>query len=105
MIGGIEKRIDLGDSHLLRSVRYLLDSVSGPDFAFLDYPKIETRPSMGHEKSRQLRFIQTQADLVASHSGLADLEDAAPDPKAIANANFGVRQTFNCEVFTEIAVS
>ncbi len=92
------------NGHAFWAVRDLFDLVSGPDLSLLDYPKIETRPSVGYEEGRHFWMVETEANPIARDARLADLEDAAADAKPVSNTDLGIGQAIDCEVLSEIPI-
>ena len=102
MLRRIEQGIDLGDRHALGAVRELLDAVAGADLAFLYDAEIKAGPVVRNQQRSNLRVVQPDADPVAGVAWLADLDDGAADPEAIADADLVIGEALHCEVLAEI---
>ena len=106
LIGGmsrqIEQRVDIRDGEALRPVRDLYDLVAGADLALLEHPEIEPRPVVRHQQGGHPRLVHPNADPVARHPRLRDLEQRAADAIAVADADLVVRQAVHGEVFAEL---
>src|SRR3954452_19097464 len=100
----VKEPVDLGDRHLLRTACDLEDLVSGLHLAFFENAEVEARAAVRDEQRRNTGVVQPDPDAVASDAGLADLEDGAPDPKAVADAHLVVGEPFDREVLAELAV-
>src|SRR6516165_505253 len=99
----IKQRVDLGDGHALLGLADLHDVVAGADLALPQDAKIETRPSAGRQQRRHPRLVSANAEPVAGHARLGDLEQSAADLIAVADANAIVGQILDSEVLTELA--
>src|SRR5215471_11957426 len=104
MIGRIEERVDLCDSHSLLRLAHLDDFVVGANFACLQNAEIESRPSPGCQQCRHPGLVHPNADAIAGNPRLSDLEHRAADLITIADAYGIVGQTFDGEVLAELAV-
>src|SRR5689334_11079833 len=104
MIRRIEQRVDFCDGHSLRRLSHLYDFVPGADEAFLQNAEVEPGPSAGCQQCRHPRLVHPNADAIASHARLRDLEQRAADPISIADAHGIVGQSFDREVLAELAV-
>src|SRR6185295_1397628 len=51
------------------------------------------------------RLVHADADAVAGHARLRHLEQRAPDPVAVVDADFVIRQAFDGEVLAELPES
>jgi hypothetical protein len=58
---------------------------------------------MCYEKRRHTRFIHADADAVAGYSRLCHFKYRVTNAVLIANAYLVVRESLNCEVFSELA--
>ena len=105
MISRIKQGIDLRHAHAFGALRDLFDPVSRADLAFLDDPEIKTRTPVRYHQRRHFRMIETQTEPVASDAWLADFEDRAADPVAVANKDLCVGQPIDREIFAEIAMN
>ena len=97
----IKQGIDLGDRHAFGAVRELLDAIAGAEFAFLDDAEIKAGPVVRNQQRRHLRTFQPDADPVAGVAWLADLDDGAANPEAVADADLGIGEALHCEVLAE----
>jgi hypothetical protein len=104
MIWGIEQRVDLGDGHPLVRLCHFNDFVTSAHPAFPQDAEVEARPSARCQQGRHPRLIGPNANSIACHTRLRDLEQDAADFKAIADANGIVRQSFNGEVLSKLPV-
>ena len=104
MIGRIEERVDLCDGHSLLRLSHLHDFVAGAHLAFLQDAKVESRPSAGCQQCRHPGLVHPNADAIAGHARLSDLEQCAADLITVADANGIVRQSFDREVLAELSV-
>src|SRR3954452_25091767 len=104
MLRRVEEAIDLGDRHVLRAVGEFHDHIAGGDLAFLDDPEIETGSAVRNQQRRYLRMLQPDADPVAGVAWLADLDDGAADPEAIANADLVIGEALHGEVLAKVPV-
>ena len=102
MLRRIEERIDLGDGHALGAVKELLDAIASADLTFLDDAEIEAGPAVRNQQRWHLRMLQPDADPVAGVAWLADLDDGAADPEAIADADLVIGEAVHCEVLAEV---
>ncbi len=104
MIGRIEQRVDLGDGYPLVCLSHLHDFVAGADLAFAQDAEVEPWPSAGRQQCRHPRLVGPNADAIAGHARLSDLEHGAADLIAIAYANGIVGQSFDREILAELSV-
>ncbi len=104
MVGQIEERVDLRDGHSLLRLTHLHDLVAGADLAFLQDAKVETGPAAGGEQCRHPGLVHPDADAIARHARLGDLEQRAADPIAVADAHGIVGQSLDREVLAELSV-
>ena len=95
MTGRVEQRVDLGDGHSLLRLAHLHDFVAGAHLAFLKNAEVESRPSAGRQQCRHPRLVHPNADAIAGHARLRDLEERAADPIAVADAHGIVGQSFD----------
>src|SRR5262249_12700850 len=61
-------------------------------------------PSAGRQQCRHPGLVHPDADAVAGHARLRDLEQCAADSITVADANGFVRQSFDREVLAELSV-
>ena len=59
---------------------------------------------MRHEQCRHLRFVHADADPIAGDARLRHFEQGIADPVMIANAHFGIRQSVDCKILSELAI-
>jgi hypothetical protein len=100
----IEKRVDLCDGHSLGRFSHLHYLVASAHLAFLQDAEVESRPSAGGQQCRHPGLVQPNADAVAGHTRLSDLEQCAADSITVADTNGIVRQSLNREVFAKLAM-
>ena len=101
--GQVEKRVDLGDGHLLRARCELRDLVSRLHLALLEHAEVEPGPVVGDEQCGDARVVHADPDAVAGDAGLGDLEDGGADPVAVADADLVVAEALDGEVLAELA--
>src|SRR5579863_47268 len=104
MIGQIEKRVDLCDSHALSRFPHLHDFVAGSHFAFTENTEVEARSAAGCQQRWHPGFVHPNADAITCDAGLGDLEKCAADLITVADTYDIVGQTFDREVLTELSV-
>src|SRR5262245_29398594 len=104
MMGRIEKRVDLGNGHPLRRFSHFHDRVASAYLAFSKHAEVKSRPAAGGQQGRHSRLVHADADAIAGHTRLGDLEHGPADLVAIADAHHIVGQTFNREVLAELTV-
>src|SRR6185437_783132 len=104
MMGRIEERVDLRDRHSLLCLSHSQDFVAGADLAFLQDPEVKPRPSARGQQCRHPRLIHPNADAIAGHARLSNLEQRAADLETVADANGIVGQSLDREVLAELSV-
>src|SRR6516165_12648573 len=104
MIGRIEKRVDLCDSHSLLRLSHLHDFVIGAYFAFLQDAEIESWPSARRQQRRHPGLVHPNADAIARYARCSDLEQCTADSITVADTNGIVRQSLDREVLAELSV-
>jgi hypothetical protein len=104
MIWRIEERIDFCNGHPLLRLSHFHDFVASAYLAFLQHAEVEPGPSAGCQQSRHPWFVHPDADAITGHTRLGDLEQRAANLIPIADAHCIVRQSFDCEVLTELSV-
>src|SRR5215467_3380025 len=104
MIGRIEESVYLCDGHSLLRLSDLHDFVAGAHLAFPQDAEVESRPSAGCQQCRHPRLIHPNADAIAGHTRLSDLEHRAANLVAVADAHSIVGQSFDREVLAELAM-
>src|SRR5215470_17307734 len=87
MIGRIEKRVDLCDGHSLVRLSHLHDFVAGAHLAFPEDAEVEPRPSAGGQQCWHAWLVHANANAIAGHARLSDLEQCAADLITVADAN------------------
>jgi hypothetical protein len=102
--GQIEQRVGLGHGHAPRALGELDDLIPASNFALLQHAKVKPRSVVRYEQSGHARFVHPNANPVAGNARLRHLEERAPDPIPIANANFIVRKAFDSEVLAELPI-
>src|SRR5581483_5469060 len=80
------------------------DLITRGDEALMQHPEIEAWPVMRDEQRGHRGFAEPDADAVARHAWLGDLEDRLADLVAIADAARVVGQPVDREVLAELAV-
>jgi hypothetical protein len=58
---------------------------------------------MRHEERCHTRFVHSNTDAVASNAWLSHLEESAPDPIPISNADLIIGEAVDSEIFTELS--
>jgi len=76
---------------------------SPADVPLLDDAEVEARTVLGDKQVGHLRLVQPQADPVARHPRLGDLEFGAADAVAVADADVVIGKSAHGEVLTEMA--
>ena len=99
----IEQRIDLGDGHALPGLADLHDLVAGADLALAQDAEIESRPAARRQQRRHPRLVGANAEPIAGHARLGDLEQRAADLIAVTDANGIVGQILDGEILSELA--
>src|SRR5262249_44163720 len=90
--------------HSLLRLPHLYDFVAGSHVAFFENAEVEPRPSAGCQQCRHAGLVHPDADAVAGHAGLSNLEHGTADPIAVADVHGIVGQSFDREVFAELSV-
>ena len=70
-----------------------------------EHPQVKSGPVVADQQRGQLRLAEPQANPVAGHPGLGDLELGLPDPVPVADAHLVVGQAVDSEVLAELAVA
>src|SRR4051812_11509109 len=104
MVWRVEKRVDLGDSHALCRLADLHDLVTGDHVALAKNPEVESRPAARGQQCGHPRLVHPNADAIAGDARLRDLKQRAADLIAVTDAHRIVRQSFDCEVLSELSV-
>src|SRR5262245_6371252 len=104
MIGRIEERVYLCDSHSLLCLSHLHDFIAGANLAFPQDAEAKPRPSAGCQQCRHPGLVYPNADAIAGNARLSDLEQRAADLITVADAHGVVGQSFDREVLTELSV-
>src|SRR4051794_2554182 len=100
----VEQRIDLGDRHLLGTLRELDDLVAGFDLTLLEDAEVEAGAAVRDEQRRNARVVHANADAVTRDARLADLEDCGSDLKAVPDADRVVGEALDGEVLGELTM-
>lgn len=100
--GQVEHPVDLLDGHRLGSGGDLDDLLPGFDLAFLEHAQIEAGPVVCHQQCRHPRLAHPQADSVAGHPRLGDLEERVADAVAVTDTDLVVRQAVDGEILPEL---
>jgi len=87
MMRRIKQGIDLGDGHALIRLSHLDDLVASADFALPEDAEVEPWPPARRQQGRHPRFAQADADAIASHARLRDLEQRAANLIAVSDAH------------------
>src|SRR5215475_5532985 len=105
MIGRIQQRVDLCDSHSLVRLSHLHNFVAGTHLAFPQDTKVEPRPSARCQQSRHPCLVHPNADTITCNARLGNLEQRGADLIPVADAHSIVRQSFDCEVLAELPIN
>ena len=73
--------------------------------AFADDPHVEAGTVVADQQRGHLRDTEPQADPVAGHPRLGDLELGLTDPVPVPDAHLVIRQALNGEVLPKLAVA
>ena len=103
LAGEVEQRVDVGDRQPLRPVGDLGDRVAGLHRPLLEDAQVEPRAVVGDEQRRHRRLVHPDADAVARHARLGDLEQRPADAVAVADADLVVGEALDGEVLAELA--
>ena len=76
--------------------------IAGADLTFLYDAKIKAGPVVRDQQRGDLRSVQPDADTVTGVAWLADLDNGAADPEAIADADFVIGEAIYREVLAKI---
>src|SRR5947207_13049556 len=104
MVGRIEERVDLCDSHSLFRLPHLHDFVAGAYRAFLQNAEVEPWSSAGCQQCRHPWLVHPNAHAIAGNARLGDLEQRVADLITVADAHGIVGQPFDREVLAELSV-
>jgi hypothetical protein len=85
------------------AIGHLRDFVASSHFTFLQYAEVKSGPMVCHKQSRHFRFSHPDAHAIACDTWLRDLEERAPNPVSIADANLVVGQAHHCEVLAKLS--
>jgi hypothetical protein len=105
MIGRIEKRVDLCDSHSLLRLSHLDDIVTSAHLTFLQDAEVKSRASAGCHQCGHLQLAGPNAYAIAGNTRLSDLEYCAADLITIADANGIIGQSFHRKILAELSVN
>src|SRR5215475_6770701 len=105
MIGQIEQRIDLSDRHPLVRLAHFHDLVASANFTLLKNTEVEAGLPARCQQRRHAGLIHADADSVASHAWLADLEKRGTDLEAVPDAHGIIRQAFYREILPKLPVN
>ena len=103
MTGNIEQRVNLRHAHLLGARGNLDDFLARLDLALFKHTEVEAGPAATGEQGRHPGLVHSDADAVTGHTRLRHLEQRAPDPVAVADANLIIGHTFNGEVLAKLS--
>src|SRR5215469_15617502 len=59
---------------------------------------------MRDKQCRHLRLVHADADPIAGNARLRHFEQRIADPVMIADAHFGIRQSLDCKILSELAI-
>ena len=102
--GEVEEPVDLRDRQSLGPVGDLHDRVAGLHRSLLEDSQVEAGAVVGDQQRRHGRLGHPDADAVARHARLGDLEQRLADPVAIADADLVVGEALDGEVLAELPV-
>ena len=101
-VGQIKQRVDIGDAELVTATPSPHDVVPGPNLALGDDAEVETRTVLGDKQVGHLRLVQAKTDAEAGDPWLGDFEFGVSDAVAVTDADLGVGQSGDGEVFPEM---
>jgi hypothetical protein len=101
----IQEGVYLGHGDSLWTVSDFYNFIARPNFSFLQHAKVESWSVMRNEQGCHPRLIHANADAVARHAWLRYFKFSTTDAVSIANADLGIRKSFDSEVFTELTES
>src|SRR5262245_23126400 len=104
MIGRIEERVYLCDSHSLLCLSHLHDFIAGAHLAFQQDAEVKPRPSAGCQQCRHPGLVHSNADAIAGNARLSDLEQRAADLITVADAHGIVWPPFDRQGIAELSV-
>ena len=61
MVRRVEKLINLRDGHVLVTVGYLFNRITGAEFTLLKNPQVEARSAMGHHQRGHLLMLHSDS--------------------------------------------
>src|SRR3954451_22300527 len=105
MIGRIEQRVDLCHRHPLGRLSQLDDRVAGTDVAFPKNAEVEPRSAARSQQGGHPRLVHPNADAIAGHARLRDLEQRTADLIAVPDEHRIVWQSVDGEVLAELSVN
>ena len=100
----VKEAVDVGDGDHLGPRLHLDDGVAGLDPSFRQHSHVEAGSAVRDEQRGHSRVPHADAEAVARHAGLRDLEDGVADPIPVAHADLVVGQTVDREVLAELAI-
>jgi hypothetical protein len=99
----IQKGVDVGHTDSLWAVTNLYNVIACTNFSFLQHAKIESWSVMFHEQGCHARFVHANTDAVTGHAWLRYFKFGTTDAVSISDAHLVIRQSLDCEVFSELA--
>ena len=78
--GGVQKRIDLGDRHLLGSRGNLEDLITRPNPALLEHAQVKAGTAVRDQQRRNPRILHPNPHPITRGARLSDLEKGGADP-------------------------
>ena len=104
LFGRYSSAVDVGDRQPLGSVGDLVDLVAGLHLALLEDAKVEPGAVVRDQQRGHRGLAHPDADAVAGHARLGDLEERLADAVAVADADLVVGEPVDGEVLAELAV-
>ena len=98
----VQERVDGLHGHLLGAGRDLEDLVARLHRALFEDPVVEARTTVPGEQRRHARLVHAEADPVAGHPRLSDLEQRRTDPIPVADAHLVIAEALDREVLAEL---
>ena len=99
----IQEGVNLGHTDSLWTISNFCNVVACPNFSFLQHAKVESWSVMFYEQGCHPRFIHANTDAVARYAWLCYFKYRTTNAVAITDADLVIRQSFNSEVFSELA--
>src|SRR4051794_690894 len=105
MFWQIKKRVNFGYSDSLRTVGNFCDVIACTNFALLQHAKVKSWPVMSYQQGWHSRVVHANTDSVARYPRLRHFKYGITNTVAIANADFVIWKSVDCEVLSELAIA